>query len=99
MTNINTLVRHSDIESWVKARKGAPAISRVLDPTGSVRTRLALTFAKRETRIERTPTQDDGIAPCSWSAWLAELDRQHLALRILDTRGEGFEFVTRDTLN
>jgi hypothetical protein len=32
----------------------------------------------------------------SWTAWLAELDRQQLALRVVD---EDFEFVDRKDLN
>jgi hypothetical protein len=37
------------------------------------------------------------MAPCSWTAWLAELDRQNLALRIRDD--DGYEFVDRRQLN
>jgi hypothetical protein len=34
--------------------------------------------------------------PVSWTAWLAELDRRHLALRVSD---RDFEFVERRELN
>jgi hypothetical protein len=37
------------------------------------------------------------MTPVSWTAWLAELDRQHLALRV--SQDEEFEFVERKELN
>jgi hypothetical protein len=94
--NTHTLIEHRDIQNWVTARQGQPAIRRVPDPTGRVRARLALNFARHAAPTE-TPTQDDGMSPCSWTAWLAELDRQHLALRVSDQTS--FEFVERRELN
>ncbi|MDB5538296.1 MAG: hypothetical protein JWQ89_23 [Devosia sp.] len=92
----HTLIEHRDIQNWVKARMGQPAIRRVPDPTGRIRARLALNFARKEAPTE-TPSQDDGMSPCSWTAWLAELDRQNLALRVSDKAA--FEFVERRGMN
>jgi hypothetical protein len=39
-------------------------------------------------------SEDDGMSPCSWTAWLAELDRQQLALQV-DMAADGFELVER----
>jgi len=94
--NTHTLVEHRDIQNWVTARKGQPALRSVPDPTGRMRARLALNFARPQAPTE-TPSQDDGISPCSWTAWLAELDRQHLALRVGDQMV--FEFVERRERN
>lgn len=94
--NTHTLTEHRDIQNWVTARMGRPAIRRVPDPTGQVRARLALNFARPQAPTE-TPSQDDGMSPCSWTAWLAELDRQNLALRVSDKAA--FEFVARRDLN
>ncbi len=92
MTNAQTLIRHRDIQNWVADRRGLPALRRETDPSGAVHPRLAISFARRS----GPPAGDDGMAPCSWSAWLAELDRQHLALRVSETN---FEFVARRDLN
>jgi len=35
----------------------------------------------------------------SWAAWLAELDRQQLALRVSENGETEYEFVERKTLN
>ncbi|WP_055046881.1 hypothetical protein [Devosia sp. A16] len=94
--NTNTLTEHRDIQNWVTARHGQPALRRIPDPSGQVRSRLALKFARPAAPTE-TPRQDDGMSPCSWTAWLAELDRQHLALRVGDKTA--FEFVERRDLN
>ena len=94
--NSHTLVTHRDIQNWVAARRGQPAIRRIPDPTGRMRSRLALNFAHRTVPTE-TPSQDDGMSPCSWTAWLAELDRQNLAVRVGSETD--FEFVDRRELN
>ena len=95
MINNNTLVTHGDIQKWVSANKGQPAIRRVSDETGTVHSRLTLRFSRRP-KPEDLPGMDEGISPVSWPAWLAELDRQNLALRV--DRSE-FEFVDRGELN
>ena len=95
----HTLTRHIDIQNWAAGRQGLPAIRRVPDKFGTVRARLALNFARRHHPApDSTPTQDDGISPVSWAAWLAELDRQHLALRVSQD-DENYEFIERKDLN
>ena len=94
--NTHTLVTHRDIQNWVSAHHGQPALRRIHDTTGRMRSRLALNFARRAMPTE-TPSQDDGLSPCSWTAWLAELDRQNLAVRVAG--GTDFEFIDRRELN
>lgn len=96
-TTTHTLTRHKDIQKWVSGRHGLPAIRRVPDRFGVMRSRLALNFARRTTMPVAPPSLDDGMSPVSWTAWLAELDRQHLALRV--SQGEDFEFIERKELN
>jgi hypothetical protein len=96
--NTHTLIDHHDIQQWVSRQHGQPALARFADPTGRMHSRLAISFAHRRTKpMRETPSQDDGAGPCSWTAWLAELDRQNLALRVKD--GDAFEFVDRRELN
>ena len=99
MDRQKVLTRPGDIQAWVTARSGLPAIRREPDPNGRMRSRLALRFAARAGRPMATPSQDDGMSPCSWSAWLAELERQQLALKVGGQAPEGFEIVDRKTLN
>jgi hypothetical protein len=95
MNHTHTLTQHRDIQNWVTARHGMPAISRVPNNFGEMRARLALKFGK----VRRPPSAlpdvdvDDGMSPVSWSSWLAELDRQHLALKV--SGSDEFEFVER----
>jgi hypothetical protein len=93
MNHPQTLTRHRDIQNWVTARRGMPAIARVSSITGEVRARLALRFGKTR-RPSALPDVDDGMSPVSWSSWLAELDRQQLALKVSEA-GDDFEFVER----
>lgn len=93
-TTALTLTRHQDIQKWVAGRAGLPAFRRVPDRDGVVRSRLALRLA-RQKKGNAPAALDEGISPCSWTAWLAELDRQQLALRVHD---EEFEFVDRQEL-
>lgn len=92
----HTLVTHGDIQKWVNAHDGQPAIRQVPDPSGRMRSRLTLAF-RRRSAPENMPGLDEGLSPVSWSAWLAELDRQNLALRI-ETE-ERFELIDRGSLN
>lgn len=89
-----TLVRHSDIQKWVAARRGQPAIRQVLDRQGQQHPSLDLSFGHEQAPHE-LPGVDKGRSPVSWSAWLAELDRQNLALRVADSKAPQFEFVSR----
>ena len=90
-------VGHRDIKKWVGGHHGHPAIRRVPDRLGEMKARLTLNFPRRRI-LRETPSQDDGISPCSWSAWLAELDRQKLALKVLDKNQPAFELVERQSL-
>jgi hypothetical protein len=99
MNQTHTLTRHRDIQNWVAEHQGLPAIRRMLNGFGELEPRLALKFAKPRPMPMSMPTQDDGMSPISWSAWLAELDRQHLALKVIDARQPAFEFVERSELN
>jgi len=90
----HTLMRHGEIQNWVKDHQGRPAIARVRDSFGEVRARLALRFDRTD-RPLAAPSVDDGLSPVSWSAWLAELDRQNLALQVGDADQSDFEFVSR----
>lgn len=95
----HTLVLHTDIQKWVSARRGQPAISPVRDRTGRMKSRLTLSFALHHTAPTETPSQDDGMSPVSWNAWLAELDRQNLALRVWGEKQPIYEFIERRELN
>lgn len=99
MNTTQTLTRHRDIQNWVAEHQGLPAISRSPNQFGVLHARLALKFAKPRAAPTATPTQDDGMSPCSWSAWLAELDRQHLALKVVDANQSAFEFIERKDIN
>jgi len=82
MKDTHVLTRHSDIQNWVSARNGLPAIARVRNHLGYEQSELHLRFSRPRRVPDVTPGQDDGMSPVSWTAWLAELDRQHLALRV-----------------
>ena len=95
-----TLTRHRDIRKWVDRNQGTPAIKREPNLFGRIEARLALKFGHhRPSPALQQPTVDDGLSPVSWTAWLAELDRRQLALRITDRRQPAFEFVERGELN
>lgn len=93
MTENHTLTRHRDIQNWVTDRRGIPAIARVRNRFGEVHAQLRLSFGRRRGKPDLT-NQDDGVSPCSWTAWLAELDRQQLALKVSPAKDE-FELVER----
>ena len=92
MPQAHMLTRHRDIQNWVTDRHGKPAIARVRDKFGASQALLKLRFAQDEEGRE-----DIGMSPCSWTAWLAELDRQQLALRVEPT-GD-CELVSRQIMN
>jgi len=98
MITTQMLTRHRDIQNWVTDHRGLPAIARIRDDFGGTRSRLLLSFGNRAVPHSQA-SLDDGVSPCSWSAWLAELDRQHLALKISSTDPAGFELVDRKELN
>lgn len=89
---VHMLTRHRDIQNWVNDRRGTPAIARVRDRFGEERAQLKLRFSRIDEGRE-----DVGMSPCSWTAWLAELDRQQLALKV-DAGGD-CELVARQAMN
>ena len=95
MTDVHTLTRHRDIQNWVTDRHGIPAIASVRNRFGEVRAQLKLSFARADRAKANIASQDDGMSPCSWTAWLAELDRQQLALKVAGSEADGFELVER----
>ncbi|WP_156458293.1 hypothetical protein [Devosia epidermidihirudinis] len=94
MNNVHTLTRHRDIQAWVTNRRGGPAIARIRDRFGEERAELKLSFDRNARNTGDMARADDGISPCSWTAWFAELDRQQLALKI-DPDVDAFELVQR----
>ena len=97
MTHAHTLTRHRDIQAWVSDRKGMPAMVRAHNSFGEMRSRLALRF-QAIGKPQGMPGVDQGVTPVSWAAWLAELDRQHLALRVSEDSQE-YELIERKSLN
>lgn len=93
-----TLIHHGDIQKWVAARKGQPAIRQVLDGSGQANASLELAFGHDRT-VANTPSVDSGKSPCSWRAWLAELERQQLALKVSDGATPIYELVPRGRQN
>lgn len=98
MTHAHTLTRHRDIQAWVSERRGLPAMVQAPNSFGEMRSHLALKF-NRPPRPSGMPAVDQGASPVSWTAWLAELDRQQLALRVSEDGAADYEFVERKTLN
>ncbi len=92
----HTLTRHRDIQNWVSDRKGMPALVRAHNSFGELRSRLALKF-EGMAKPRGMPAVDQGATPVSWTAWLAELDRQQLALRV--STDDSYELIERKNLN
>lgn len=99
MSNAHTLTRHRDIQAWVSDRQGMPAMVRGHNSFGELRSRLALRFRSVNKRPDGMPAVDQGAMPVSWTAWLAELDRQQLALRVSENGETEYELVERRSLN
>ena len=97
MTHAHTLTRHKDIQAWVSDRKGLPAMVRAHNRFGEMRSRLSLRFEAMG-KPQGMPKVDQGATPVSWAAWLAELDRQQLALRVSED-GADYELIERKSLN
>jgi hypothetical protein len=96
--NTHTLTRHRDIQSWAMEHHGTPAIHRSHNRFGGMESRLVLAFATPKAPPARgMPQIDDGLSPVSWTAWLAELDRQQLVLRVFESAD--YELVRRRDLN
>jgi hypothetical protein len=97
-----TLTKPAEIRQWVEARAGAPMSMDVPDGTGDSRTLLNITFGQHALNADENegPDRLTGFELSGWEDWLAELDRQGLAIRVRDdqpgTLDNGFEFVARD---
>lgn len=98
MTHAHTLTRHRDIQAWVSDRHGMPAMVRGHNSFGELRSRLAIRFRSMG-KPEGMPGVDQGATPVSWTAWLAELDRQQLALRVSENGETDYELIERKSLN
>lgn len=98
MTDVHTLTRHRDIQAWVADRHGMPAMVRCPNSFGEMRAELALRFEAAE-QPDGMPGVDQGATPVSWTAWLAELDRQQLALRVSAGGETEYELIERKSLN
>lgn len=96
ITEAHTLTRHRDIQNWVADRKGMPALIQAHDRLGELRSQLAIKFDGSD-RPGGMPEVDQGVTPVSWTAWLAELDRQQLALRV--SPDDSYELIERKNLN
>lgn len=96
MTEAHTLTRHRDIQNWVADRRGMPALVQGHNSLGELQSRLAIRFDGTG-RPHGMPGVDQGATPVSWTAWLAELDRQQLALRV--SPDNTYELIERKSLN
>ena len=96
--NKQTLISPTEIRRWASDRNGQPALRRDPDSSGGMTPRLALNFAHKRAP-DRMSSVDDGVSPVSWTAWLAELERQKLALKVTEGPDEAYELVPRSELN
>ena len=95
------LTKAIEIRQWVAARGGYPVLLEMPDGTGS-RTLLQLTFGQHLLNADENegPDRPSGYELVSWDDWLAELDKQGLALKVSDDPSGGnereYEIVARD---
>jgi hypothetical protein len=90
------------IRQWAEARSGMPAWSEL--PSGT-RTQIVLRLVFDQYLLNTGESQDQdrpgGLDLVGWDEWLAELNKQKLALRVADkTEGvldNDFEFVPDST--
>ncbi|HEY4199692.1 MAG TPA: hypothetical protein VGM83_03950 [Devosiaceae bacterium] len=92
-----------DIRTWAEARSGAPAMAEL--PSGT-RSRIILQIVFDQYLLNSGEAQDQdrlgGLDLVSWDDWLAELNKQKLALRVEDEHlgnlDNFYEFVDADAL-
>ena len=89
------LTSHRDIQDWAARHNGLPAMHAARNRLGDLHAELSLRF-HGPAAPGGMPSLDDGAAPCSWTAWLAELDRQQLAVRVPDPAAASYELVKRN---
>jgi hypothetical protein len=95
------LTDRAEIRQWAGARNGSPMLMDVPSGTGS-RTLLQLTFGQHALNAQNNEGPDrvgGGYQLVTWDDWLAELERQQLALKVNDDQpgrlDNDFEFVSR----
>ncbi|HEV7278013.1 MAG TPA: hypothetical protein VGN80_17165 [Devosiaceae bacterium] len=97
-----TLTDRAEIRQWAEARNGSPMLMEVPSGTDS-RTLLQITFGQHALNAEHNEGPDrvaGGYELVTWDDWLAELERQQLALKVNDEEpgrlDNDFRFVSRD---
>lgn len=92
----------AEIRQWAEARSGMPAWSEL--PSGT-RSQIVLRIVFDQYLLNSGEAQDldrpGGLDLVAWDEWLAELEKQKLALKVGDRIGgvldNDFEFVPADT--
>ena len=94
------LRKREEIRDWVIARGGAPLMEAL--PDGShEQVLLELTFGQHALNADTNEGPDPivGYQLVGWDDWFAELDRQHLALKVNEevpgALDNSYEFVAR----
>lgn len=97
-----TLTDHAEIRQWAEARNGSPMLMEVPSGTGS-RSLLQITFGQHALNAQNNEGPDrvaGGYQLVTWDDWLAELERQRLALKVNDEQpgrlDNDFSFVSLD---
>jgi len=97
-----TLTDHAEIRQWAEARNGSPMLMEVPSGTGS-RSLLQITFGQHALNAQNNEGPDrvaGGYQLVTWDDWLAELERQRLALKVNDEQpgrlDNDFSFVSPD---
>jgi hypothetical protein len=86
------LTKAEEIRQWVEARGGYPIMMDVPDGT-KTRTLLQFTFGQHFLNADENegPDRPYGYELVSWDEWLAELEKQDLALKVSDDPSGGNE--------
>ena len=96
------ITAHDELRQWAEARGGNPMAMDVPDGTGESRTLLQITFGQHALNADENegPDRIGGFDLIGWDDWIAELDKQGLAIRVRDEApgqlDNDFEFVARD---
>jgi len=92
---------HEAVKLWAEARGGSPMMEDQPDGRGGTRSVLQITFGQHALNADENegPDRLGGFELVSWDDWLAEFDRQGLALKVNDevpgSEDNDFEFVAR----
>jgi hypothetical protein len=95
------LVDHEAVKLWAEARGGNPMMEDQPDGRGGSRSLLQITFGQHALNADENEGPDPivGFELVSWDDWLAEFDRQGMALKVNDEQpgieDNDFEFVAR----